>query len=325
MDKLARKALNVATSLVKRGCAEELAELLNNELIELVTVNTKTDIPCNLVRKFRDHRPNDASDDSEDDDETACLSKNELYTTKSNLCSCVSYAKKKELSRSRFKQNSKFAARHNGTLLELGAAYGQPDVVETLLRLGANPYGIHDGTTALLQALLHWSHTHLLQDRNACFRYRKVVLLLLENIDSKKYSVLWDQCPIIGNNHRMKFHPINYACSLDFSTGLEMLLRNGFRTPDGTDSALSRVLGQYSTFCKCSTHILTHQAIECIDLLGQYGYTFRVGLKTDAQLSYYLNNVFYHTIVKHPNPKSLSHLIESGANPPSALMKLLIS
>ena len=199
MDKLARKALNVATSLVKRGCAEELAELLNDELIELVTVNTETDIPCNLVRKFRDHTPNDASDDSEDDDETACLSKNELYTTKSNLCSCVSYAKKKELSRSRFKQNSKFAAHHNGTLLELGAAYGQPDVVETLLRLGANPYGIHDGTTALLQALLHWSHTHLLQDRNACFRYRKVVLLLSENIDSRKYSVLWDQCPIIGN------------------------------------------------------------------------------------------------------------------------------
>ena len=89
MDKLARKALNVATSLVKRGCAEELAELLNDELIELVTVNTETDIPCNLVRKFRDHRPNDASNDSEDDNETACRSKNELYTTKSNLCSCV--------------------------------------------------------------------------------------------------------------------------------------------------------------------------------------------------------------------------------------------
>ena len=38
-------------------------------------------------------------------------------------------------------------------------------------------------------------------------------------------------------------------------------------------------------------------------------------LKTDAQLSYYLNNVFYHTIVKHPNPKSLSQLTDLGANP----------
>ena len=326
MDKLARKALSVVTSLVKRGCAQELAELLNNELTELVTVNTETDIPCNLIRKFRDHRPLTpvVSDDDEEDDETAFQSKNEHQKTKSNLCSCVSYAEKKELSGSRSEQNSKveILTHHNGTLLELGAAYGQPDVVETLLKLGANPHGIHDGTTALLQALLHWSHTHMLQDRRACLRYRKVVFLLLENIDSEKFSHLWDQCPTISKNHRMKFHPVNYVCSLDFSTGLEMLLRKGFRIPDGIDSALSRVLCQFSTSCayhylqKCgSPHVLTPQTFECMDLLGQYGYTFRVSLKADTQLSRYLGNAFYHTIVRHPNPKGLSQLIELGANP----------
>ena len=288
-------------------------------------MNTETDIPCNLVRKFRDHRPPtiDVSDDDEEDDETAFQSKTEQHTTKSNLCSCVSYAEKEELSRSRSKQSSKveMLTHHSGTLLELGAAYGQPGVVETLLKLGANPHGIHDGTTALLQALLHWNHTHMLQDRRACLRYRKVVFLLLENIDSEKFSLLWDQCPTISKNHRMKFHPINYACSLDFSTGLETLLRKGFIIPDGTDSALSRVLCQFSTSCafrdlqKCSPHVLTPQTFECMDLLGQYGYTFRVGLKADAQLSRYLGNAFYHIIVRHPNPKGLSQLMEFGANP----------
>ena len=119
----------------------------------------------------------------------------------------------------------------------------------------------------------------------------------------------------------MKFHPINYACSLDFSTGLETLLRTGFRIPDGTDSALSQVLCQFSGSCayqalqKCSSHVLTPQTFECIDLPGQYGYTFRVGLKADTQLCRYLNNAFYHTIVQHPNPKGLSQLLELGANP----------
>ena len=142
---------------MKRGCAKELAELLNDELAELVAVNTETDIPCNLVRKFRDHRPRtiDESDDDEEDDETALQSKNEQYTTKPNLCSCVSYKEKEELSRSRSKENSKveMLTHHNGTLLELGAAYGQPDVVETLLKLGVNPYGIHDGTVTGFAAL----------------------------------------------------------------------------------------------------------------------------------------------------------------------------
>ena len=313
MAKLARNTLKTAISLVKQGCAEELAELLNDEFTKGVTKNTKTNIPCNLVRKFRDNRPriaNDAIDDDEDN-ETAFRNK---YDTKSNLCCCVSYAKKEELSRSLSKESSKLEmfTHHKGTLLELGAAYGQPGVVEILLKLGANPYGIYDGTTALLQALMHWSHTYMLQDRSACFRYRKVVALLLENIDSKKYSLLWDRCPNIDKQHRVRFHPINFTCSLNFSTGLETLLRTGFRIPGGTDSALSQVLCQPST---SDLHILTYRTIECIDLLGQYGYTFRVGLKADIQLSRYLNKAFYHTIVRHPHPKGLSQLMELGANP----------
>ena len=96
MDKLARKALNVATSVVKRGCAEELAELLNDELIELVTVNTETGIPCNLVRKFRDHRPNDASDDSEDGNETACLAAKMSCTGQNQICALVFLTRKRK-------------------------------------------------------------------------------------------------------------------------------------------------------------------------------------------------------------------------------------
>ena len=66
-----------------------------------------------------------------------------------------------------------------------------------------------------------------------------------------------------------------------------------------------------------SKHSFTHQTLECIDLLVQYGYDFEVALKADVQLRHYLNNALGNIIVKQSNYKILSHLIELGADPTS--------
>ena len=312
MNKLAKKARMTAVSLVKRGCSKELTELLvGDELSELVTVRTLVDVPCKLVRDFTDSRSRyDSKDDDEDYAGKETLRAESDHNSESYICSCISYSEKDDVSTNRHRLHGRkeVKAHHRGTLLELATAYGKPDVVKALLEVGANPYGIHDGTTALLQALLHWSHTHLLLDRNACLRYRRVVLMLLENIDCQKFSLLWDQRSTTKNNHKMKFHPINYTCSLGFPTGLETLLKAGFRVPVGDDSALSRVLCQFSKCC-------THQLMESIDLLSQYGYTFNVALKSDHKLPMYLHNTLNRIIVCNQNPESLLKLLELGVDP----------
>ena len=124
---------------------------------------------------------------------------------------------------------------------------------------------------------------------------------------------------LLTKHHKMKFHPVNYVCSLDFSVGLEFLLKNGFKVPEGDESAMSRVLSQFKACshrysCTCENSF-THQTLECIDLLVQYGYDFKVGLESDSQLSRYYDDAFSSITAKKPNSKVLSHFIELGAEP----------
>ena len=255
MDILHGKAAKLAVKLVKKGGAAQIVELVSDDLI---TVDIQTDIPCNLVRQFKDHRLYVRNEDDDLDEEDEVEDKIEPYTSKPLLCSCV-LSKQKELQdkihmKSKLKRD--IYIYHNGTLLELAAAHGQPGVVNVLLDQGADPHAMYDGTTALLQALLHWGHTHNLQARGDCVRYRKVVILLLQKINVEKYCRLWEECPITDKHHKMKFHPVNYACSLDFSVGLEMLLKTGFKVPDGRKIGFVKSL--------VSVFLIHHQQIQSI-------------------------------------------------------------
>ena len=147
---------------------------------------------------FKSDRHEEHDSDEENDQKEDAGDKSAPCTSKPQMCSCFSSTKKEKHDRFFLGHKSKreMYIHHNGTLLELAAAYGRPEVVELLLDRGAVPYAIYDGTTVLLQALLHWNHTRNVQARNACLRYRKVVILLLEKISVKKYTRLWEQCPV---------------------------------------------------------------------------------------------------------------------------------
>ena len=79
MDILHGKAAKLAVKLVKKGGAIQIVELLSEDLI---TVDIQTDIPCNLVRQFKDHRLHVRNEDDDLDEEDEVEDKIEPYTSK---------------------------------------------------------------------------------------------------------------------------------------------------------------------------------------------------------------------------------------------------